>query len=84
MKARGRFNYFDFKGISARKNILLAISSAIAIILDWYPLTIFLSLPFCLIWVYCAWLRSEPQLKWVNIIFLLIYGVGITRYFAEK
>ena len=61
------------------KNIalLLGLLSAIAIIFDWYPLTMFLSFPFCLIWIYCAWLRTEPQLKWVNLIFLFIYSFGI-------
>ena len=38
------------------KNIalFLGLLSAIAIIFDWYPLTMFLSFPFCLIWIYCA------------------------------
>ena len=65
------------------KNIalLLGLLSAIAIIFDWYPLTMFLSFPFCLIGIYCAWLRTEPQLKWVNLIFLFIYSYGIGRYF---
>jgi len=65
------------------KNIalLLGLLSAIAIIFDWYPLNMFLSFPFCLIWIYCAWLRTEPQLKWVNLIFLFIYSYGIGRYF---
>ena len=65
------------------KNIalLLGLLSAIAIIFDWYSLTMFLSFPFCLIWIYCAWLRTEPQLKWVNLIFLFIYSYGIGRYF---
>jgi len=67
------------------KNItlILGLLSAIAIIFDWYPLTMFLSFPFCLIWIYCAWLRTEPQLKWVNLIFLLIYSCGIGRYFLN-
>jgi len=67
------------------KNIalLLGLLSAIAIIFDWYPLTMFLSFPFCMIWVYCAWLRTEPQLKWVNLIFLFIYFYGIGRYFLS-
>lgn len=65
------------------KNIalFLGVLSAVAIIFDWYPLTMFLSFPFCLIWTYCAWLRTEPQLKWVNLIFLFIYSYGIGRYF---
>lgn len=61
--------------------LALGLLSAVAIIFDWYPLTMFLSFPFCVIWIYCAWLRSEPQLKWVNLIFLLIYLFGILRYF---
>ena len=67
------------------KNIalLLGLLSAVAIIFDWYPLTMFLSFPFCLIWIYCAWLRTEPQLKWVNLIFLVIYFFGIARYFFQ-
>lgn len=65
------------------KNIalILGLMSAVAIIFDWYPLTMFLSFPFCLIWIYCAWLHSEYQLKWVNFIFLLIYFYGIALYF---
>ena len=65
------------------KNIalMLGLLSAVAIIFDWYPLTMFLSFPFCVIWIYCAWLHTEPQLKWVNLIFLLIYFFGIIRYF---
>ena len=44
------------------KNIalILGILSAIAIIFDWYPLTMFLSFPFCLIWIYYAGLHTEP------------------------
>ena len=61
--------------------LLLGLLSAVAIVFDWYPLTMFLSFPFCCIWIYCAWLRTEPQLKWVNLIFLLIYFFGIARYF---
>jgi len=41
----------------------------------------FFSLPFCAIWIYCAWLRSEPQLKWINIVFFCLYVFGISRYF---
>ena len=65
------------------KNIalLLGVLSVVAIILDWYPLTMFISLPFCLIWVYCGWLRTEPQLKWINVIFCILYLFGIVRYF---
>jgi len=65
------------------KNIalLLGVLSVVAIILDLYPFKMFISLPFCLIWVYCGWLRAEPQLKWVNVIFCTLYLFGIVRYF---
>jgi len=61
--------------------LVLGILSAIAVVFDLYPYTMFLSLPFCLIWVYCGWLRTEPQLKWINVIFLCLYTYGIGRYF---
>ncbi|MGB1864252.1 MAG: peptidase [Candidatus Puniceispirillum sp.] len=61
--------------------LLLGILSAIAAIFDWYPYTMFIALPFCLIWIYCAWLHTEPQLKWINIIFSLLYAYGIIRYY---
>ena len=66
------------------KNIalFLGVLSVIAIIMDWYPFTMFISLPFCLIWVYCGWLRSESQLKWVNVIFYILYLSVIVRYFT--
>ena len=74
--------------ISARtelrlKNLTLALGllSAIAIIFDLYPLTMFISFPFCLIWIYCAWLHNEPQLKWLNFVFVMIYLYGIGRNF---
>jgi hypothetical protein len=63
--------------------LLLGILSALAIIFDWYPLAMFFSFPFCLIWIYMAWLRTEPQLKWVNLIFLLIYLSGIVGYLSK-
>ena len=61
--------------------LLLGIVSAIAVIFDWYPYTMLISFPFCLIWIYCAWLHTEPQLKWINIIFALLYAYGIARYY---
>jgi hypothetical protein len=61
--------------------LLLGIMSAIAVIFDWYPYTMLISFPFCLIWIYCAWLHTEPQLKWINIIFALLYAYGIARYY---
>ena len=62
--------------------LLLGVISVITIVLDLYPWTMFVSLPFCLIWVYCGWLRTEPQLKWVNIIFSVLYLFGIARFFT--
>ena len=62
--------------------LLLGVISVVTIVLDLYPWTMFVSLPFCLIWVYCGWLRTEPQLKWVNIIFRVLYLFGIIRYFT--
>ena len=65
------------------KNIALVFGllSVAAVVFDFYPCTIFFSLPFCAIWIYCAWLRSEPQLKWINIVFFCLYVFGISRYF---
>ena len=76
-------SYISLQNEKLLKNIalLLGLLSAVAIIFDWYPLTMFLSFPFCIIWIYCAWLRTEPQLKWVNLFFLFIYSYGIGRYF---
>ena len=62
--------------------LLLGVISVVTIVLDLYPWTMFVSLPLCLIWVYCGWLRTEPQLKWVNIIFSVLYLFGIIRYFT--
>ena len=65
------------------KNIALVFGllSVAAVVFDFYPYTMFFSLPFCAIWIYCAWLRSEPQLKWINIVFFCLYVFGISRYF---
>jgi hypothetical protein len=60
--------------------LVLGIMSTIATVQDWYPYTMFISLPFCLIWIYCAWLHTERQLKYINIIFSVLYIYGIARY----
>lgn len=60
--------------------LLLGVASTIAIVQNWYPLNLFLSLPFCLIWMAMGWLRSERQLKWINILFAVFYVYGIGRY----
>ena len=54
----------------------LGILSTIAVIRDWYPWTMFIGLPFCLIWAYCGWLHSDRQLKCINLIFMALYGYG--------
>ncbi len=61
--------------------LVLGIISTVAIVQNWYPLTMFVGLPFCLIWIYCAWLHTERQLKYINIIFSILYLYGIGRYF---
>ncbi|CAM4091936.1 hypothetical protein [Palleronia rufa] len=60
---------------------LLGLLSTVSIVQGWPLAAMVLGLPFCLIWVYCGWLRSEPQLKYINVIFSLLYVYGIARYF---
>ncbi len=62
----------------------LGISSTISLVQGWQLAAMMLSLPFCLIWVYCAWLRTEPQLKYLNIMFSALYVYGIARYFLVQ
>ena len=66
------------------KNIalLLGVIGVVSVIMDWYPLTMFIPLPYCMIWVYYGWLKTEPQLKWVNVIFCTLYLFGIIRYYT--
>jgi hypothetical protein len=40
-----------------------------------------LGLPFCLLWAYFGWLRTEPQLKYINIVFSGLYVYGLVKYF---
>jgi len=54
--------------------LILGLFSTVAVVFDLYPLTMFLSLPFCLIWIYCGLLRTEPQLKWINVVFFWSMG----------
>ncbi|MEL6641138.1 MAG: peptidase [Pseudomonadota bacterium] len=54
--------------------------STISVVQGWQLAAMLFSLPFCLIWIYCAWLRTEPQLKWINVIFASLYVYGIVRY----
>ena len=63
--------------------LILGLASTIAIINDWHPWTMFIGPPFCLIWVYCAWLHTEKLLKWINMIFTVLYLYGIADYFLS-
>ncbi|SFK06841.1 peptidase [Celeribacter neptunius] len=60
--------------------LMLGIASTVAIVQNWYPLNLFLSLPFCVIWMAMGWLHGERQLKWINILFAGFYVYGIGRY----
>ncbi|MFZ3580814.1 peptidase [Loktanella sp. DJP18] len=60
--------------------LALGLASTIAIVQNWQPWPMVLGLPFCLIWVYCGWLRTERQLKWINIIFSALYIYGLLRW----
>ena len=72
---------FEISGPTEKfvKNIalVLGVASAVAVAFNAYPDTMFLPFRFCLIWIYCGWLHAEPQLKWINAIFLGIYWFGI-------
>ncbi len=59
----------------------LGFASTICIVQGWQLAAMALSLPFCLIWMYCAWLRTEPQLKYINVMFALLYIYGLIRYY---
>ncbi|WGH79885.1 peptidase [Jannaschia ovalis] len=58
----------------------LGLASTIAIVQNWHPWPMVLGLPFCVIWIYCAWLHGERQLKWLNILFSALYLYGIVRW----
>jgi hypothetical protein len=60
--------------------LALGLGSTLAIVQDWQPWPMVLGLPFCLIWIACGWLHGERQLKWINVIFTLLYVYGLGRY----
>jgi hypothetical protein len=60
----------------------LGLGSTICIVQGWQLAAMALSLPFCIIWIYCGWLRNEPQLKYINMMFATLYVYGIARYFV--
>jgi hypothetical protein len=59
---------------------VLGICSTICVVQGWQLAAMLFSLPFCMIWIYCGWLRTEPQLKWINVLFAMLYIYGIGRY----
>lgn len=59
---------------------VLGLFSTISVVQGWQFAAMAFSLPFCLIWVYCGWLRNEPQLKYINVMFTTLYVYGIGRY----
>ncbi|MEO9863660.1 MAG: peptidase [Yoonia sp.] len=59
---------------------VLGFCSTICVVQGWHLGAMLFSLPFCLIWIYCGWLRTEPQLKWINVMFAVLYVYGIGRY----
>ncbi|MDF1804373.1 peptidase [Thalassovita sp.] len=60
----------------------LGLCSTISIVQNWQLAAMLFGLPFCLIWVFYGWLRTEPQLKYINVIFSVLYLYGIARYFV--
>lgn len=60
--------------------LALGLFSTISIVQNWQLAAMLFGLPFCLIWVFCGWLRTEPQLKYINIVFSALYIYGIARY----
>jgi hypothetical protein len=64
--------------------VFLGVASAVSVVQGWQLAAMLLSLPFCLIWAYCGWLHTEPQLKYLNIMFSILYIYGIGRYFILR
>ena len=62
--------------------LALGLLSTLSIVQDWQLAAMLFGLPFCLIWVFCGWLHTEPQLKYINIVFSVLYIYGIARYFV--
>ena len=58
----------------------LGVASTIAIVQDLHPWPMIFGLPFCLIWIFCAWLHGERQLKWINLLFSALYIYGLARW----
>jgi len=63
--------------------LALGLASTLALVNGWHPWPLFLGLPFCMLWAYFGWLRTERQLKYINIVFTGLYLYGIGKYFME-
>lgn len=61
--------------------LVLGVASTLSIVFNEQFLAMAFSLPFCLIWIYCAWLHNEKQLKYINVLFTGFYLFGLGRYF---
>ncbi|MGJ8626712.1 MAG: peptidase [Sulfitobacter sp.] len=61
--------------------LALGLCSTVSIVQDWQLAAMLFGLPFCLIWCFFGWLRTELQLKYINMVFTALYLYGILRYF---
>ena len=61
--------------------VVLGLCSTFCVVQGWQLPAMVLSVPFCLIWIFFGWLRSEPQLQYINVVFVLFYLYGIFRHF---
>ena len=59
----------------------LGLGSTLCVVQGWQLAAMTSSLPFCLIWIYFGWLRSERQLQYINVVFAIFYIYGIARHF---
>ena len=75
-----RLTFASFEQLLKWVAFALGLASTISVVQGWQLAAMSFSLPFCLIWIYCAWLRTERQLKYINIIFTAFYVYGIARY----
>ena len=61
--------------------LALGLCSTVCIVQGWQLGAMLFGLPFCLIWAVFGWMRTEPQLKIINLVFTALYVYGIARYF---
>ena len=60
--------------------LALGIASTVSIVQNWHPWPMIFGLPFCVIWIFYAWLHTERQLKYINLLFTALYIYGLTRW----